>query len=617
MPLRWLLLLLVSAPAFAQDVPVRAPGVSAGVAPDVAPPAPAQLVEPLGTRFVWELRAPLGSGVRAAGLAIQTGVGGSWFVIDERGGVWVSEDDGAHWERVLASQLTDGGQELPDDEDLLLEAEELRDQALEEIEAESEVPSLDPSQEVVLDAPVEAEVEVEPGNLEDATALAADPEEKINDEGAVLPFVWVDPSDLDRVFVGRPDGAWRSVDSGRSWSRISASSTDDPQLTTFARGIDGALIAGTHDGVRFSLDHGDTWLDSVDATDGSRVYAIVQEASAYWAATSRGLFRSLNGLGWAPVPLPDSGDVRVIVPDPSWDAGFWVATSGALLRTDDGGATFYVAGRQPLRGLRDMVQLDEAGHLFAISGDGVWESMDGGVIWTTADRQLGEPDVRAVALAESGLVIVTPRGVWRLVAPREPERAGGVRVETLSLAATIDASITRGGLNLDLVSLARVGVLAALAPRLEVTFDYDKTAGRAAYVSSAKTIDQHDQDWSLVAKLCWGSCASTATSIDVNEVETGDSIYVFDGEVYSEGEPIAAAANVAQRIRSYRRYLGEHVADAWLSRVRLVAATGAVRSLPLRDQVLHTLQVQELDARLDALTAGEFSRSFTRLEESP
>lgn len=607
---RLLLLLLASAPAFAQDPP--------DVGPDVAPPAPAALVEPLGSRFVWELRAPLGAGARAAGLAVQPGGGGTWFVVDEKGGVWLSEDDGGRWERVLRA---DGVEELPDDEELLLEAEALYDEAVEEAGVEVDAPSEDVAGDQAvgdLEVPeVEADVDIDEADVDDIVAVASDLADAPGD-GAVRPFVWVDPADAERVLVARKDGIWRSSDSGRTWERVSATSPSDPQVTTLSRGSDGALIAGTVDGVRFSSDDGHTWIDAEDATDGSHVHSIVQEAAAYWAATSRGLFRSANGLDWAPVPLPDSGQVRAVVPDPAWEAGFWVATTGALLRTDDGGATFYAAGRQPLRGLRDMVHLDDPGHLLAISDDGVWESVDGGVIWTTADRQLGDPDVRAVAMSNAGLVIATPRGVWRLVAPREILRVTGVRKEVLPLGATIAASTMRSGLDLDLLGLARVGLLAKLAPSLTITFDYDNHVARAVNFDSQSTVDSFDQDWSLKAVVCWGGCSSTVVSYDADafDVDTGDSLYVFGGEVYDEGEPIAAAANVAQRMRSYRRYLGEHVADAWLSRSRLVAETGAVRTQPLREQVLHTLQIQELDARLDALTDGAFSRSIQPSEES-
>jgi photosystem II stability/assembly factor-like uncharacterized protein len=608
MPRRGLLLLLLaSASARAQDVPAP---------PDVAPAAPDALPERLGERFVWELRAPLGSGARAAALAVQPLAGGAWFVADERGAVWVTEDQGATWERTLRGNGSAADDELPDAETLLLEAEALRDEALDEAPAELEVTPGEVNGTV--DAELDPEVEVE-GDAGEAAGIAA--AELVRQRGggeAVLPVLWVDPAAPESVFLGRADGVWRSTDSGRTWDEASRSSADDPQVTMFRRGADGVLIAGTVAGVRYSVDEGNTWIHAEDATDGARIYAITEEASSYWASTSRGLFRSANGLSWDRVALGESAEVRAVVPDPSWDNGFWVATASALHRTDDGGATFYVAGRQPLRGLRDMLHMDETGHLLAISDDGVWESMDGGVAWTTADRQLGDPDVRGVAVTDTGVVIVTPRGLWRLVAPRIVTSKSHIHEKSLSLPDSIRASVSRDEMDIDLLSLSKLGILAAFAPQLDLKFDYGASAARRTSFATLSTGDAYDGDWTIGAQLCWGGCGSTVVveyDAVAPEIETADSMYVFDGKVFDEGEPIAAAANVAQRIRSYRRYLAEHVADAWLSRSRLVAEIPTVRTQPLREQVLHALQIQELDARLDALTNGDFTRSITRTTE--
>ena len=604
MPRRGLLLLLAaSAPAFAQDAPDVAPASLS----DVSPAAPAVAPVPLAERFVWERRTGLGR--RVAAVAVEPVPGGAWVAVDEQGGVWLSEDEGRSWDSVVRPLGGLDTDDLPDDEALLLEAESRRDEALEASAEELEVAT--PADATEEDADLPEAPEPDDGALEEASVLGADLAGERADGGASLPVVWAEPGDGTRLFVGRADGVWRSTSSGRTWDHLGEAEDGAPAITCFARAADGALVVGTTDGVRYSVDDGGSFIDVEDATDGARVNSVVVEGGLLWAATSRGLFRSANGLAWDAIPLPDGGDVRAIVPDPAWDQGFWVASRGALHRTDDGGATFYISGRQPLRGLRTLVHLDEPGHLLATSDDGVWESMDGGVMWFAADRRLSEPDVRSLSFSDNGPVIATPGGVWRMVPPRESTRA--VRAQTtLSLSDTIAAASQRGGMDIDLLSLSRAGVAAKLMPVLELKFDWDSSGARRASQVSASTTDSFDDSWSAGLQVCWGSCSGVAAVAPTGEADLDVSreLYVSNGQVYDEGEPVAAAANVATTIRSYRRYLAEHVADAWIARTRLVAESGTVRSLPLRDQVLHAVQLQELDARLDALTEGAFSKAL-------
>jgi hypothetical protein len=586
----------------------------------VAPAAPEVAAEALHSRFVWERRGRIPA--RVADVVVQPGPGGAWIAIDEAGAVWLSDDEGGRWDRVVRSPGGEDLDELPDDEAALLEAESRRDEALDgteldELEVSGPALELDAAEEAALpEAP-----DTDDSARIDAGVQAAELVNAQRDDDRALPVLWVDPADGERVLMARADGVWRSTSAGRSWEHLRVAEPDDPAITAFLRAPDGALAIGTTDGVRLSVDDGATWLDAEDATDGARVRTLASEAGVLWAGTDRGLFRSNNGLSWVSVPLPGGGGVRAIVPDPQWEGGFWVASAQALLRTDDDGATFYQAGRQPLRGLREIVHLDEPGHLLAISEDGVWESMDGGVAWATADRRLAEPDVRALAFSDVGPVIATPGGVWRMVAPREVTRAPR-QESTMALSDAIEVASRREGLDLDLLSLSRIGLAAKLAPVLELRFDYGQGAARAASYVSYTTVDSFDDDWAVGARFCWGACSTTVTVSDFGtsyeaDVEYDSSFYVFDGQVFDEGEPVAAAANVAQAIRSYRRYLADHVADAWLARVQVSRESAAVRSQPLRDQVHHALQLQELDARLDAMTDGAFSRSISRSSTSP
>ncbi len=632
--------LLSHAPARAADGPVSSggsPGGPSAGTESMPPAAPQEVQSRLGSTFAWEPVGRIGPRVRVAGVDVQTagplpGAPSAWLVVDEGGGVWLSEDGGAHWEATLAPLTVRDDTGMIDDERVLLEAESARDDAFDEDELGVDVYSSDTTSEVDSDglpaADPEVEVAAEGGDaVEEAGAGAS--LEAAGAEGsdsAVLPVVWFDPVDPLRALVARSDGIWRSVDEGFAWEQVSARTVGEPHVLSFFRSPGGDLVvAGTTDGVLSSLDGGASWIDVEDATDGAATTQVVREGRFLWAATAEGLFRSSDGLHWSAVPIAGALSVRTIVPDPAWEGGFWAATPNGLYRTDDDGASFYVAGRQPLRGLRWIVHLGQVGHLLAISSDGVWESIDGGVDWRTADRQLDDPDVRTLAFADGLPVVATAGAVWKMRAPREVAVRAGAREKAASLAESVQAAIARPGLAIDLLSLSRRGAIAALAPQLELRFDWDSSAARSTDFSSLSTDEPYDTGWSVGAQMCWGSCGSTVIvdndAAGYGVSETADSLYVFDGEVFSEGEPVAAAANVAQRIRSYRRYLGEHVADAWLARARLVADTAQVRTLPLREQVLHALQLEELEARLDAFTEGAFSRSFTRSltrsEESP
>lgn len=600
-----LLLVLATAwpAALAQDG-----GTVPAASPDVAPVAPELRTGPLGARFVWEQRG--GIGRRVASLGVQPLPAGVWILADEQGGVWLSEDEGRTWDNVVRAVAGLDDPSAIDDEDVLLEAEARREETFEETEFERlTVDPVSPLSEEEIELPEAPDPDE--ADLEDAAILAVDLAAERAEAGAAPPLVWFDTNDAERAYVARADGLWLTTSSGRTWEHVFVALPEDPGVTAFAHAPDGALLLGTTDGVRYATDDGATWIDYEDASDGSVVADVVVEGGRIWAATNRGLYGSQDGLRWEQVRLPASAPVRAIVPDPTWDDGFWVASSAALYRTDDGGATFYAAGRQPLRGLRRLVHLDNPGHLLATSDDGMWESVDGGVAWTIADRLLSDPDVRALSLSESGPVIATATGVWRMVEPRETLR--DLRpVKSLPLSETIGAATHRDGFDIDLLSLAKYGVGARFVPTLELRFDWGSAARRVVDYTSARTGDDFDNDWRAGARLCWGGCSS---SVYVSQAGTGDyaveydydrSLTVVGGRVFDEGEPVAAAANVAQSIRSYRRYLAEHVADAWLARSRL--ATQSVATLSLREQVLHRIQIDELDARLDALTGGAFTR---------
>ena len=565
------------------------PGATAAPAADAIPLALSLEPVPFAQTRVWEEVAQPGGSSALVSLSVSRELPGRWLAADEYGAVFLTDDRGGRWTRMLAG----GAPDVTSDEQLLLEAEALSEDSFEGVEA----------------ADVDAEsAAVDRANETTSQAL----EEERNGAPPLPPAVWFDRAGI--AFASRQDEVWRSTDDGETWSRVDG----DGGATAFAR-VGETLVAGGSNGIRASLDDGASWLDVDGAVDGHTVREISVFAGKFHAATDGGLFESPDALRWTRVlSAPDMPLVSVIA-DPNYPEGYWLVAERGLYRTDDSGQSFSRFGNQPLKGLRKMVHVGDTGHLLAISADGVWESMDGGVKWTPASRLLSDPDVRALDFEGGEPVIATAKGVWRMIRPEQlAETTPAVRA-SMPLALTVQTALSRSGMDGDMLSLAQRSGLLPLIPALTVQAKYGWQAGRAADFQVLSAAGTRDTAFSATAALCWGACSASSSyysydseSYDVQQMVDDGQLTVIDGNVYDSTAVVAAAANVSQSLSTYRVSTAQQISEAWITRARLLdeplAGSGT------RDQVMHALAVQEIDARLDAWTNGRFS---TWQPESP
>lgn len=565
------------------------PAPTAGTVVDAIPLALS--LEPVlfaKTRVWEEVAQPPGSGGLVS-LSVSREQPGRWLTADEFGAVFLTDDSGGRWTRVLKGQAPD----VTSDEKLLLEAESLSADSFEGVEA--------------------ADVDAESAAVERANETTSQElDERRNATATLPPAVWFDRAGV--AFASRQDEVWRSEDKGETWRRVDG----DGGASAFAR-VGETLVAGGSNGIRASLDGGESWLDVDDVLDGHAVRELAVFGGTFRAATDGGLFESPDALRWSRViSAPDTPLVSVIA-DPNYPDGYWLAAERGLYRTDDNGQTFTRFANQPLKGLRKMVHVGETGHLLAISADGVWETLDGGVKWTPASRLLSDPDVRALDFDSGEPVIATAMGVWRMIRPETlAETTPEVRA-SMPLALTVQTALGRSGLDGDLLSLAQSSGLLPLIPTLTVQFKYGWQAGRDADFQVLSAAGTRDHAFSATAALCWGACSVSSTyysydseSYDVQQMVDDGQLTVIDGNVYDSTAVVAAAANVSQSLSTYRVSTAQQISEAWITRARLLDEP--VAEAPTRDQVMHVLAVQEIDARLDAWTQGRFS---TWQPESP
>ena len=96
----------------------------------------------------------------------------------------------------------------------------------------------------------------------------------------------------------RGDGIYKSTDGGNSWSVLSSTSSDKPQIfdsnfnfiwTLQVAPANGYVIAATFNGIKRSIDGGDTWTDILKASTGYSYYSdVIVHGSAIYATMSYG-----------------------------------------------------------------------------------------------------------------------------------------------------------------------------------------------------------------------------------------------------------------------------------------------------------------------------------------
>lgn len=201
-------------------------------------------------------------------------------------------------------------------------------------------------------------------------------------DGKAAEAIAVDSTDPRRIYVGTWGyGLWRSLDAGRTWEP-SGESIPHQEVTAVAvekvgNRQPGTIYVGTEPSqLSRSDDGGGTWRTLVS------------------------LLELPSAESWSFPPKPDTHHVRWIETDPVAAEKLYVAIeAGALVRSDDGGATWHdrVDGG-PYDTHTAATHPKAAGRVYAAAGDGYFESRDGGQTWSRAMQGLGHRYLVGVAV---------------------------------------------------------------------------------------------------------------------------------------------------------------------------------------------------------------------------
>jgi hypothetical protein len=590
-------------PALPAD-PLSPIGAPVELAPALLPPPPPEappIARPLPDwrqGFEWVPAGPAGAEGLSA-VAIASGQRDTWALAALDGTVWITEDAAEHWARVLGPLSSSSA-----DEDVLREIEA----RIGEIGAESDPSgwvSEDDLEQMAEEAQqasqqiideLQSELDAGPWFLEQQAVLAGDLD-------AARPRVWF-TSD-GRLVIGRADGLRVAEHTAQGWTPTSRWA--DP-VTAFTELPDRTFLVGLPDGLlRGTRDLRD--FEPITPLDGVRVTDLLLDGGLY-ATTERGVWWTADGVTWTPLPATTAAVYATLparrTPEPvapSLEVPVVLGTDATILRTArpaTDAATPVAGGPMPAT-TAFARRVD--GWLFAASSAGPWWSEDGGLSWRSFSfGEDGVRELRDVEVTDDTVLLASASGLWAL---RPKKDAAPLELpEWVSLGALVDASLGRPELT------AHVGSrwAAALAPDVSLEYRWWQDVNDSWDADTWTTRDV-DTSWVFGTRLTWRpGRQQSGTTYDVLDPGANLSVLVTDGQAYIDDgtSGLILASAVRRGATQYRDEIAEKIGQLWRERQRLVAE-GIPTGAPVADRVRQALRIQEIEARLDALSGGAVS----------
>lgn len=237
--------------------------------------------------------------------------------------------------------------------------------------------------------------------------------------GGEIQALAVDPSNPATLYAGTYyGGIFKSIDSGRSWSRASAGLPDSLHVSSLAidPAFPGTLYAGTlRAGVFRSRDAGGTWVPASAGLTDLQIQALVVDpvtpSTLYVGTLGGGVSRSVDsGETWAPSNAGLQGArVMALSIGPGPPGTLFAGTTGGVFKSTDAGASWIASSTGLTETGHSFVEAlaSDSGTLYAAtSSDGVYRSTDTGDFWTLASNGIPHDPYypQATALAASRTV---------------------------------------------------------------------------------------------------------------------------------------------------------------------------------------------------------------------
>jgi len=247
--------------------------------------------------------------------------------------------------------------------------------------------------------------------------------------GQRLSSLAVDRARPDRVYAGAGH-VWTSTDAGRTWSKTTGQPEEAGRVLSLAiaPGNPDEVYAGTYNGVWRSMDGGQTWsmVGGAPPVAGGYTTALAVFAAEEYvvlAGTAGDGIHRYTGDGWiAGSSGLDALETRLIAVGSQPSPRVWVTRGGgrgsspaSILRTDDGGQTWRSAGDGLDARYVTAIAVDphDPTHLLLATELGIYSTTNGGDTWFNVYE--GSQDVEQIVFAPSDSEIVYAAAQNRLL----------------------------------------------------------------------------------------------------------------------------------------------------------------------------------------------------------
>ena len=233
--------------------------------------------------------------------------------------------------------------------------------------------------------------------------------------GKCLSSLAVDRARTDRIYAGA-GSVWTSTDAGTTWSKTAGQPEEAGRVLSLAiaPGNPDEVYAGTYNGVWRSTDGGQTWSmiggsPPVAGGDTTALAVFAAEENVVLAGTAGDGIHRHTGDGWtASSSGLDALETSLIAVGPQPSPRVWVTRSSgrgsspvSILRTDDGGQVWSSADEGlDARSLTSIaVDPSDPTHLLLATELGIYMTTNGGDTWFNVHE--GSQDVEQVVFAPS------------------------------------------------------------------------------------------------------------------------------------------------------------------------------------------------------------------------